>query len=154
MPNPSNTTRRAEARNLERLNSSLPQYPAPVQALKAQTLPSSLQLQQQQRSRSSEVHQLNLLALLEKSKEQALSLEAVPIDLTVGVGERFWLIHQESGLRVPGQFNAAEVEHILKATEQWDWEIDLKTREPACRYRFLWLLESICKPKEVLGVAA
>lgn len=46
MPNPSKTTRRAEARNLETLNSSLPQHLAPVQVLKAQSPHFSLQAEE------------------------------------------------------------------------------------------------------------
>jgi hypothetical protein len=108
----------------------------------------------QERSQHPKAHQLNLLTLQDLPQEPALYIETVPVNLTLGVEQRFWLVHQPTGLRVPGQFSRREAEYIFSATEKWDWEIDLKTREPACCYRFLWLLESICKPKKALGVAA
>lgn len=108
---------------------------------------------QQGRSQPPQACQLDLLVLTEKSLEPALRLEVVPANVTVGSCERFYLVHQESGLRVPWQFSRCEAEEILKVTALWDWTVDPRTREPACRYRLLWLLEGICNPKKVLGVA-
>lgn len=108
---------------------------------------------QHERSPQSEACQLNLLAPL-KPQEPALRIEAIPANVTVGSSERFCLIHQGSGLRIPGEFTRCEAEQILKVTHDWDWEVDPITREPGCRYRLLWLLESICKPQKPLEVAA
>jgi hypothetical protein len=94
-----------------------------------------------------------LLALLEKSLEPALRIEAVPSDIAVGISEKFWLIHQNSQLRVPGQFTRCEAEEILKVIVGWDWTVDLKTREPACRYQLLTLLNRVCVPQKALEVA-
>lgn len=110
---------------------------------------------QQGRSPELEDHQLNLLALLEKPFEPPLQIEPVPDNLTVGEEPRFWLIHQESGLRVPGQFSQTEAEYILKTTEHWDWEIiDSRPRTPNCSYRLLCLLNRVCTPQKALEVAA
>lgn len=111
-------------------------------------------LSQQERSPLPEVHQLNLLALLEKPLESVLLIEIVPTHLTVGNDERFWLIHRESGLQVPGQFNRREAEQILETTKDWNWAVDPLTRQPACRWRLQGLLEHICSPQIVQGVAA
>jgi hypothetical protein len=99
-------------------------------------------------------HQLNLLTLQELPLEPALSIEPIPVNLAVGTEPVFCLVHQPTGLRVPGQFSAQEAECILRVTEGWDWTVNLKTREPACRHRFLWLLEGICKESLVMGEVA
>ena len=109
---------------------------------------------QDERSPKLEAQQLNLLALLEKSFESALRIEAVPTDIAVGSSEKFWLIHQASQLRVPGQFTSCEAKEILKVTVGWDWTVVLKTREPACRYQLLNLLNRVCTPQKALEVAA
>jgi hypothetical protein len=108
----------------------------------------------QERSAQSKVHQLNRLTLQKLPPKPALYIEPIPVSLAVGREQRFWLVHQPTGLRVPGQFSRQEAEYILSATEGWDWTVDLKTREPACRYRFLWLLEAICKKSPGREVAA
>ena len=110
--------------------------------------------QNSERSQPPQSSQLDLLALLEKSLEPALRIETVPIDITVGSSEKFWLIHQNSHLRVPGQFTICEAKEILKVTAGWDWTVDLKTREPACRYQLLNLLNRVCTPQKGLEVAA
>lgn len=110
---------------------------------------------QQERSQPPQASQLDLLALLEKSLEPALRIEGVPVNVTVGVEQRFWLIHQNSHLRIPGQFSRAEAEHILKATEFWDWEIKYRPRTPNCNKRLLSLLTAVCTlPSKTLEVAA
>lgn len=110
---------------------------------------------QQERSPKLEAHQLDLLILLEKSFGSALRIEAVPINVTVGSSEKFCLIHQASGLRVPGQFSRAEAEHILRVTEKWDWAIDYRPRTPNCNKRLLSLLTAVCTlPSKVLECAA
>jgi len=114
----------------------------------------SLSLQQDEQSQQPKAHQLNLLVLQELPQELALYIEPVHANLTVGFEQRFWLVHQPTGLRLLGQFGYQEAKCILEATKRWDWEVDLKTREPACRYRLLWLLESICKPSKALEVTA
>ena len=115
----------------------------------------SLQVQQERWSPSEppsasqppQASQLDLLALLEKFQEPAIRIEGVPAELTVGEELRFWLIHQESGLRVPGQFSRVEAEFILKATSEWDWEIRHRPRTPCCGNRLLNLLKTVCKPQ-------
>ncbi len=124
------------------------------QSPEARTPHSSPQLHQQEQPPSPKVHQLNLLALLEKPRKSALHIEPVPACLTIGSDERFWIIHQESGLQIPGQFSRHEAEYILEATEGWNWAVDSKTREPAYRWRLLFLLEYICLSQAKLEVAA
>lgn len=107
-----------------------------------------------ERSQSPQTCQLSLLAFTEKSLEPALRIESVPVGLTVGNSERFCLIHQDSQLRIPGQFSRAEAEHILKATEFWDWQIiDSRPRTPRCSYRLFCLLSTVCTPQKALEVA-
>jgi hypothetical protein len=76
----------------------------------------------------------------------------VPAVLTVGIEPRFWLIHQASGLRVPGQFSQSEAEFILKTTERWDWEIRHRPRTPDCSHHLLNLLNRVCTLQLVLEV--
>jgi hypothetical protein len=96
--------------------------------------------------------QLNLLALLEKPQLAALlKIELVPPQLSVDTAERFIVIHQESGLSIPGQFTKSEAEAILSATENWDWSLG-KDRIPVCSHYLLALLEEICSPKKAVGV--
>ncbi len=132
------------------VGSILAPSPSPTQDLEGRLPHLSLQ----ERSPQSEPYQLSLLALLEKSLEPALRIEAVPVDVTVGYSEKFYLIHQESGLRVPGQFSRCEAEEILRVTAPWAWQVDLKTHEPACRHSLLCLLKDICKPQKPLEVVA
>lgn len=113
----------------------------------------SPQVLQEAQSLQSEAHQLNLLSLL-KPQKPALRIQAIPAEVAIDSSERFLLIHQQSGLRIPGEFTRCEAEQILKVTHDWDWEVNPVTRKPGCRHRLLWLLESICKPKKVLEVAA
>lgn len=102
--------------------------------------------QQHGRSQPPQASQLNLLALLEKSLEPPLRIEPVPVNLTVGIEQRFWLIHQESGLWVPGQFSRVEAEYIFKTTAEWDWEIRHRPRTPNWNKRLLSLLTTVCTP--------
>lgn len=108
----------------------------------------------QGRSRLTEAHQLNLLALLEKPQKPALRIEATSANVTVGNSERFCLIHQESGLRIPGQFSYYEAQEVLVVSEKWDWELlDFNPRTPRCSYRLLCLLNRVCTPQKALEVA-
>ncbi|MGH2413573.1 MAG: hypothetical protein ACRDEA_07765, partial [Microcystaceae cyanobacterium] len=53
------------------------------------------------------------------------------------------LVHQETGLQVPGQFTQAEARLIQAVTQKWDWRVD-KHNKPACAGRLLWYLEQLC----------
>ena len=109
----------------------------------------------QARSPQPEVCQLSLLTLLDNpQKEPALRIEAVPAELIVNSNRCFWIIHQKSELRVPGQFSRQEAEQILEETKGWNWAVDPITREPAYKWRLLSLLEHICSGKAKLEVAA
>jgi hypothetical protein len=117
-------------------------------------LPSSKQ-DRTKRSPQPEVRQLNLLALLENpQKEPALRIEAVPAELIINSDRPFCIIHQKSGLQIPGQFSRQEAEQILEETKGWNWAVDPITREPAYKWRLLSLLEYICSGKAKLEVAA
>ena len=152
MSNPSTGNRRATA-NIEPGAGLILTLLAPsTQDLQARS--QHLSPQNSERSQPSQSSQLDLLALLEKSFEPALRIEAVPSDIAVGISEKFWLIHQNSQLRVPGQFSGHEAEYILQVTSGWDWTVDLKTREPACRSQLLNLLNHVCTPQKPLEVAA
>jgi hypothetical protein len=106
-----------------------------------------------ERSQPPQASQLDLLVLLGKSFEPPLKIEPVPVNVTVGFEQRFWLVHQPTGLRILGQFTYNEAQEILELTAKWDWEVDPVTREPACCYQLMSLLERICKPKKVLECA-
>jgi hypothetical protein len=142
MLSPSTCNRRATA-NIEATDASI----LPLLAPTTQQFPET-------QSPQLEAHQLNLLTLQELPLEPELFIEPIPVNLAVGTEPVFCLVHQPTGLRVPGQFSAQEAEYILRVTEGWDWTVDLKTREPACRHRFLWLLEGICKESLVMGEVA
>jgi hypothetical protein len=143
MPNPSNTTRRAKAQNIVKTHKTI-----------LTPKPSSKQ-DRRARSPQPEVRQLNLLALLENpQKEPALRIEVVPAELIVNSNRSFWIIHQKSELRVPGQFSRQEAEQIVEETKGWNWAVDPITHEPAYKWRLLSLLEYICSNQAKLEVAA
>jgi hypothetical protein len=121
---------------------------------KVSGVPPSPATRQIERSQPPQANQLDLLALLEKSLEPALRIELVPVNVAVGIGQRFWLIHQQSGLQVPGQLSQTEAEYILKTTEHWDWGIEYRPRTPNCNKRLLSLLTAVCTPQKVLERAA
>lgn len=132
-------------------NSIIPRSSATSKYLVNESLHLSPPLQQQERSACSSA------SPEPEPQEPALRIELVPANARVGINnsyERFWLIHQASELRIPGQFSYCEAEEILKVTHAWNWTVDPRTREPGCRYQLLNLLERICKPQKVFEVAA
>lgn len=58
---------------------------------------------------------------------------------------RYWLTHEESGLRVPGTWSFEEAQIILHLSSGWDWTIDPPSRIPACQGQILALCEGLCK---------
>jgi hypothetical protein len=76
--------------------------------------------------------------------EHPLYIEPLPPALQWWDEERFWLIHSETGLRVPGSWSADEAELILDLSKSWDWSID-DNRRVACGIQLIALVESVCK---------
>ena len=76
--------------------------------------------------------------------EYPLKIEPLPPALQWCGQERFWLIHIESGLRVPGSWTVDEAELILDLSRKWDWSID-KQRRVVCGLQLLALAEAVCK---------
>lgn len=75
-----------------------------------------------------------------------LQIEAVPWVMVVGDRPRFWLIHTESGLAVPGQYTESEAQAIARISSEWDWRIE-GDRVPNCAADLVEFLESLCRPK-------
>lgn len=74
-----------------------------------------------------------------------LKIERLPDTLQWWDEERYWLIHEASGLRVPGSFSIAEAQHIRAISKDWDWRVDIRDRKVACGIRLLSLAEAVCK---------
>ena len=73
-----------------------------------------------------------------------LSIQLIPADERILPELECHLIHQETGLRVPGQFTEAEAKLIQTVTQDWDWHTD-KNNLPACAARLLQYLEQLCE---------
>ncbi len=73
-----------------------------------------------------------------------LSIQPIPADGRILPELECRLIHQETGLRVPGQFTEAEAKLIQTVTQNWDWQTD-KNNLPACAARLLQYLEQLCE---------
>lgn len=77
--------------------------------------------------------------------EHSLKIERLPDTLQWWDEERYWLIHEASGLRVPGSWTADEAELIQDLSKGWDWSIDGRERKVACGFQLLALAEAVCK---------
>jgi len=72
-----------------------------------------------------------------------LTIEALPDALQWWDETRYWLIHKDSGLRVPGSFNETEARKIQGLTKDWDWTVDTRDRKVACGLNLLALAEIV-----------
>ena len=73
-----------------------------------------------------------------------LKVERLPDALQWWDEERYWLIHQESALRVPGSWSLAEAELIQDLSKGWDWSINGRDRKVACGLKLMALAEAVC----------
>ncbi len=83
-------------------------------------------------------------------EKSPLHIEKLPEALQWWDEERFWLVHTESGLRVPGSWSAAEAQEILDLSKNWNWSLDGNRRVP-CALQLMALAESICKRSSQKG---
>lgn len=80
-----------------------------------------------------------------------LSIELLPEKLQWWDEERYWLIHRDTGLRVPGSWSIQEALEIQKLSRDWDWTVDPKSRIPNCQHEILNLCVRICDRKTTQG---
>jgi hypothetical protein len=73
-----------------------------------------------------------------------LHIEKLPEPLQWWHEPRYWLIHAESGLRVPGSWSEQEAQEILDLSKDWNWSID-DNRRVACGLQLMALAEAVCK---------
>lgn len=73
-----------------------------------------------------------------------LQIERLPDALQWWDEVRYWLIHQESRLRVPGSFTKKEAQHIREISKDWNWSVG-GDRRVACGIQLMALAESLCK---------
>jgi hypothetical protein len=76
--------------------------------------------------------------------EYPLKIESLPSALQWWDDEQFWLVHAESGLRVPGTWTKAEAELMQDLSKNWNWSVD-SDRRVTCGVQLMALAESICK---------
>lgn len=74
-----------------------------------------------------------------------LVIQIIPPDVRIILELSCRLIHQESGLQLPGHFTQTEANLIQKVSQHWDWSLD-KNNKPACAARLLRYLEQLCAP--------
>lgn len=98
----------------------------------------------QSKGRSPQAKQLCLFTLANTQSAADLRIEPVPEALQWHPEPRYWLVHQESGLRVPGTWSLEEAQIILHLSEGWDWTVDPPSRIPACQGQILALCEAVC----------
>jgi hypothetical protein len=74
-----------------------------------------------------------------------LRIERLPDTLQWWDEERYWLIHEASGLRVPGAWSLAEARLIQDLSKHWNWSVDDRDRKVACGLQLLALAEAVCR---------
>lgn len=112
----------------------------------AQSKPSKQPRLSERRSPQKSPHrQLPLFDSPQPVQNYPLAIERLPEQLQWWDEIRYWLIHKESGLRVPGSFNDKEARKIQEVTRDWDWTIDTRDRKVTCGLNLLALAEGICQ---------
>jgi hypothetical protein len=84
-------------------------------------------------------------SLLPENSNYPLQIQSIPESERISPEFNCRLIHQATGLQVPGQFTAEEATLIQKVTQNWDWRIE-KDNKPACAAQLLQFLEQLCAP--------
>jgi hypothetical protein len=107
-----------------------------------------LQVKQSQR-RSPRGEQLTLWK--SPQPEHPLRIECLPDVLQWWDEERYWLVHEASGLRVPGSWSLAEAELIQDLSKHWDWSVDDCDHKVACGIQLLSLTEAVCSRSAAKG---
>ncbi len=106
--------------------------------------PSNKQFKGRSPQKSPQAEQLSLFTPANPQDSADLRIEPVPEALQWHPEPRYWLVHQESGLRVPGTWSLEEAQIILYLSEGWDWVVDPPSRIPACQGQILALCEAVC----------
>jgi hypothetical protein len=90
-------------------------------------------------------HQLSLplVSPPKQNAEYPLRIELLPPGLQWWKEPRYWLIHDASGLRVPGSWSLKEAEEIQERTKDWDWSVNTRDRKVACGLNLLALAEIV-----------
>ncbi len=88
--------------------------------------------------------QLPLFNPPQLTRDYPLTVEVLPDNLQWWHETRYWLIHKESDLRVPGSFSESEAQKIQEITKDWDWTVDTRDRKVACGLNLLTLAEIVC----------
>lgn len=70
-----------------------------------------------------------------------LSIQPMPEPLQWWSEFRYWLIHDETGLRLPGSWTINEALHVQEVSRFWDWRVEPKSRIPRCQEKILALCE-------------
>jgi len=87
--------------------------------------------------------QLPLFNLPQATQNYPLTIEALPDALQWWNEVRYWLIHKDSGLRVPGNFSEKEARRIQDVSKDWDWTVDTRNQKVACGLNLLALAEIV-----------
>lgn len=87
--------------------------------------------------------QLPLFNSPQPAQAYPLTIEALPDALQWWNETRYWLIHKDFGLRVPGSFNEKEAREIQEVSKSWDWRVDTRDRKVACGLNLLALAEIV-----------
>jgi hypothetical protein len=88
--------------------------------------------------------QLDLWESQKQKTEYPLKLELLPAALQWWDEPRYWLIHDASGLRVPGSWSLREAGELQDLSKNWNWNLD-KERRVDCGLQLMALAEAICK---------
>ena len=89
--------------------------------------------------------QLPLFNSPQSTQNYPLTIEALPDALQWWNEVHYWLIHKDSGLRVPGNFTEKEALKIQEASKCWDWTVDTRDQKVACGLNLLALAEIVCQ---------
>ncbi len=100
--------------------------------------------QSERRSPQAQYCQLPLFDTPQPRREYPLTIEMLPDSLQWWDEIRYWLVHKESGLRVPGSFSKSEAQKIQEVSKDWDWTVDTRDRKVACGLNLLTLAEIVC----------
>ncbi len=98
----------------------------------------------------SQHHQLDLFSPPQPTRNYPLRIELLPPTLQWWDAPRYWLIHDASGLRVPGTWTKAEAELMQDLSKNWNWSVD-SDRRVTCGVQLMALAEGICKRSAIKG---
>lgn len=100
--------------------------------------------QSEERSLHPSLYQFSLVEPPHPQAEQPLRIERLPNALQWWDEERHWLVHDASGLQVPGSWSLAEAKLIQDLSKEWNWSVD-SNRRVACGVQLMALAEAVCQ---------